>query len=82
MDDGAIKALTQYDWPGNIRELVNVIESCYVYADLEWISERHLNLRKSPRRKDETHDKPESTDKFQALDEMEKTHIENALLIR
>ncbi|HEY0469518.1 MAG TPA: helix-turn-helix domain-containing protein, partial [Polyangiaceae bacterium] len=29
---GAIKHLTQYDWPGNIRELENVIERAVILA--------------------------------------------------
>jgi transcriptional regulator with PAS, ATPase and Fis domain len=31
----AVEALTRYPWPGNIRELQNVIERAVVSADLE-----------------------------------------------
>src|SRR5512135_545336 len=33
MDDEAVEALIAYDWPGNIRELENVIEQAVVLAD-------------------------------------------------
>jgi len=80
VDDSALKAMTEYDWPGNVREMMNVIESCYAYPDLEWIGERHLRLRKSVRRKYEQagdHD----AETFLTLEEMEKTHIEKALAL-
>lgn len=38
----AFSALVQYDWPGNIRELVNVIERLVVVVDEPVIEERHL----------------------------------------
>ena len=33
LDDDAIDALTRYDWPGNIRELENVMERTVLLAD-------------------------------------------------
>ena len=33
LDEGAVEALVAYDWPGNIRELGNVIEQAVVLAD-------------------------------------------------
>ena len=37
-DDDVVDALTRYDWPGNIRELENVIERAVVLADGESIT--------------------------------------------
>jgi formate hydrogenlyase transcriptional activator len=31
-DDDALAALTEYDWPGNIRELVNIVEQATILA--------------------------------------------------
>ncbi len=33
LDEGAVESLVAYDWPGNIRELGNVIEQAVVLAD-------------------------------------------------
>lgn len=41
-DDAALNALTNYDWPGNIRELQNAIERAVVLADGERIQVRDL----------------------------------------
>ncbi|MGO8671023.1 MAG: sigma-54-dependent transcriptional regulator [Capsulimonadaceae bacterium] len=38
IDPKAMIALTQYPWPGNIRELENVIERCVVMADPDAIT--------------------------------------------
>ena len=33
IDEGALKILSGYDWPGNIRELQNVIERAFILSD-------------------------------------------------
>jgi DNA-binding NtrC family response regulator len=38
----ALKALESYAWPGNIRELRNVIERATILADGEFIERKHL----------------------------------------
>ncbi|MHB8202093.1 MAG: sigma 54-interacting transcriptional regulator [Desulfomonilaceae bacterium] len=39
---GAMKMLEQYDWPGNIRELRNVLERALIMAEQGDISEDHI----------------------------------------
>jgi transcriptional regulator with PAS, ATPase and Fis domain len=42
IDDDAMELLRQYSWPGNIRELENVIERAVVLCDAEEIGVREL----------------------------------------
>jgi len=42
VDQDAMQVLEQYPWPGNIRELRNVIERATILADTEFIETRHL----------------------------------------
>jgi len=41
---GAERALATASWPGNVRQLRNVIERACILADTEFISEQELNL--------------------------------------
>lgn len=42
VDNEAMQVLEQYPWPGNIRELRNVIERATILADGDFIQLRHL----------------------------------------
>jgi DNA-binding NtrC family response regulator len=42
VDHEAMYVLERYPWPGNIRELRNVIERATILADTEFIEHRHL----------------------------------------
>jgi len=42
--DSAMTWLNTYDWPGNIRELKNVIERAVIVADGPTINTRHLSI--------------------------------------
>ena len=46
----AYQALMDYDYPGNVRELANIIESAMVIADGEYIELKDLpdEVRKDP----------------------------------
>lgn len=80
LDDSAMEAMMEYDWPGNVRELQNVIERCYVYADLEWISKRHLTLsRKKKAAPAGEGGAPVGEGGVPTLEDAEKALIEKAL---
>jgi DNA-binding NtrC family response regulator len=38
----AEKAMLAYDWPGNVREMRNIIERCVVLEEMETITRTHL----------------------------------------
>ena len=42
--DSALKILASYWWPGNIRELENLIERLVAVSDKEWITDEDLPL--------------------------------------
>ena len=42
ISEGAIRALSAYDWPGNIRELENLIERLVAISENTWITEDDL----------------------------------------
>lgn len=44
VDTGAMKRLTDYDWPGNVRQLENIIERALVLAEGEVLKEGDLPL--------------------------------------
>jgi DNA-binding NtrC family response regulator len=44
ISDSAVKILQSYWWPGNIRELENLIERLVAVSDKEWITDEDLPL--------------------------------------
>ena len=48
LDDDAIEALVAHDWPGNIRELENVLEAAVVLADGPALTVNDLPLQTRP----------------------------------
>lgn len=44
----ALRALTEYDWPGNLRELENVIERAVILTNREEVDVEHLPLGLQP----------------------------------
>ena len=60
----------QYDWPGNIRELRNVIERASIICNEERVDVAHLGLGAEP----EDNAAPRVGASL-SLDELEKAHI-------
>lgn len=70
----ALKVLQEYDWPGNIRELRNVIERAVLLCDGDQIQPRHLPPELVDDETENGADEPPSS-----LEEHEKAMILNAL---
>src|SRR4029450_9436305 len=45
----ALRALEQYDWPGNVRQLSHVVERAVTLSNGEWIDAEDLGLEELPR---------------------------------
>jgi DNA-binding NtrC family response regulator len=69
LSDEARDALVSHDWPGNTRELRNVLESAAILSDEGVIERRHLPLHAKARLPASPHD----------LAALERQTIENAL---
>lgn len=69
IDGGAMQALEVYDWPGNIRELKNVIEHALIFAKSETLNHEDFpaTLRADAERP--------ARSKLQSLEEMEKEAV-------
>ncbi len=44
-DEKALKLIRDYDFPGNVRELHNVVERAVAFCDNDWIAPHHLPKR-------------------------------------
>jgi len=64
------RALQQYDWPGNIRELENVIQRAIILSSDGAISINDISLSSA---------KPTSVTAGTTLEEIERSHIQRML---
>ncbi|MBI4178431.1 sigma-54-dependent Fis family transcriptional regulator [bacterium] len=71
LEPAAVDALRAYSWPGNIRELKNVIEQAVILADGDTIRAADLSLRQA-----DPLTRPAS---IRSLEEIERQAIETAL---
>ena len=82
VSDGAVEKLKAYDYPGNVRELENIIEQAVSMADKEHVlTEKNLalsSINRKSRQQDKTHEINLPLDKY--LEEIELRIIEDALL--
>ena len=69
---GTMNALRQHRWPGNIRELGNVIERAVIFSRglTLRVSHQDLKTRLAP---------GQGADRMEALEEVERNHILKAL---
>ena len=68
IDQAALKRIEKYDFPGNIRELENMIERAIVIGN-----EKEIRLKDLPFEKDVTNNS------FESLDDLEKKYISQVL---
>jgi len=73
--DKAMQALQSYSWPGNIRELINVIERGTILSQHNMLTREELPPHILNYKPGES-----STGEIQTLAKAEKTHIKEALL--
>ncbi len=84
--DDALEAMTHYDWPGNVRQLKNVVERLVILCDDDILCYRHLasNLQMGTRTRHGT--LPETLTELKAAKQIiiEETYgpIEKAFLLK
>ena len=71
----ALQLLCAYDWPGNIRELENVMERAVILARTPQVTAKELPIWRKPQQKAGTPREP----LLISLEHMEKEHIERTL---
>jgi len=71
----ALSALTSYDFPGNVRELENVLTRAAVLSQGDLVLEEHLVDEPAAPRADATPPPPSADGRVATLDEVERAHI-------
>jgi DNA-binding NtrC family response regulator len=72
LSERALETLTTYSWPGNIRELKNVMERAVLLASGETIQPRDLRLEYTPAA-------PQEDDSRLTFREVQRLHLERVL---
>ncbi|MCC6502545.1 MAG: sigma-54-dependent Fis family transcriptional regulator [Deltaproteobacteria bacterium] len=72
-------ALENYGWPGNIRELKNIIERAMILAGPDEIRSEHLQISAAPSVAPSKEEGPPGYSMDMSLDDLEKAHIRNVL---
>ena len=80
LSDAVIEKLLQYKWPGNIRELKNVIEEAAVISNSNIIVPDDLNLYIKEFNSGQLNKENFEFDETMSLSEIEKIIIKNALI--
>lgn len=80
MDSEAMKAFINYSWPGNVSELINVIERFVIMVQEKEIRAPHLSLLVEPMETQFISTVEEYQSLGQAKEQFEKEYIHKALL--
>jgi DNA-binding NtrC family response regulator len=75
IDEAVMQALLGFDWPGNVRQLMNVVQNMVVIAEGDRIEARHLPPDLADHQPGADFDVPTGM----SLDQIEKQAIRNAL---
>jgi two-component system response regulator FlrC len=81
LDASAERALQEYDWPGNVREMENVIQRAVILAPAEIVKPEHLHLpaRQTTSEMQSTSRNSEEEPEAHDLKSLEKAHIMSTL---
>ena len=80
MSREAMAAFLNYDWPGNVSELINVLERFVIMVKEDEIRESHLYLLVEPRESQFISGLDESLSLSAARERFDREYIHNALL--
>jgi two-component system nitrogen regulation response regulator NtrX len=80
MNREAMAAFLNYDWPGNVSELINVLERFVIMVKEDEIRESHLYLLVEPRESQFISGLDESLSLSAARERFDREYIHNALL--
>jgi DNA-binding NtrC family response regulator len=76
LSEAAMRMLTFYDWPGNIRELENTIERAVMLTDQDQISETEIQLPNEPAVEDQSF----QAMKAKVVTQFERTYLHNLMV--
>ncbi|MDR4988873.1 MAG: sigma-54 dependent transcriptional regulator [Bacteroidales bacterium] len=79
IEDGIIPLFQAYDWPGNIRELKNVLMQAMVLSHGDLLQKKHIRIEGVTA--DEGEERESVNIKMQSLDDVEKEHIAKVLSV-
>jgi len=77
---GALRDLENYPWPGNIRELKNLLERAVLLNDKELIEPSDLSFEVALADETSDSEQPSETSTSSSLAEMERIHIASVLM--
>ncbi len=80
MHPEALKAFLNYSWPGNVSEVMNVIERFVILVEEEEIGPAHLALLVETRERETGAGLPASPPLAEALEQFERTTLHRVLL--